>query len=179
MDSRRGGLRVAWRAGAGPLLVAGRFAARCSAGPPAPSLVPPPIPEGVDDLPPLLEDVWARFHLPGMVAAVFDADGIRAVGVAGTRRVGSGVPLLYTDRLQIASIAKTMTATLVAKLIEDESPGDMCGKATDLRRTSPGQLQSPNERSPRRTGPGSAHPSSISRTTERFISVAIQDAKAC
>jgi CubicO group peptidase (beta-lactamase class C family) len=53
-----------------------------------------------------------------MVAAVFNADSLIAVGAAGTRKVKSGVPLIYTDKIQIASIAKTMTATIAAKLIE-------------------------------------------------------------
>jgi CubicO group peptidase (beta-lactamase class C family) len=66
-----------------------------------------------------LEEVRSRHHLPGVAAAVFNANGLVAIGAAGTRKVNSGVPLIYTDKFQIASIAKTMTATIVAQLIKD------------------------------------------------------------
>jgi CubicO group peptidase (beta-lactamase class C family) len=79
--------------------------------------IPAP-PAGVDDLNAFLEEVRARHGLPGIAAAVFNADGLVAIGAAGTRRVGSEVPLIFTDRLPIASMAKTMTATITAQLIE-------------------------------------------------------------
>jgi CubicO group peptidase (beta-lactamase class C family) len=80
--------------------------------------VPPP-PAGADDLNSFLEEIRNRYHLPGIAVAVFNADSIIATGAAGTRKIHSGVPLLYTDKMPIASIAKTMTATIVARLIED------------------------------------------------------------
>jgi CubicO group peptidase (beta-lactamase class C family) len=86
--------------------------------PPASAAVAPSVPPGVDDISALLQTIRARHELPGMAASVFSADRLLAVGAAGTRRVGSDVPLVYTDRLQMASIAKTMTATIVATLVD-------------------------------------------------------------
>jgi CubicO group peptidase (beta-lactamase class C family) len=83
------------------------------------SITLPSPPPGVDDLNSFLEEVRERHDLPGMAVAVFNADSLIAVGSAGTRKIKSGLPLVYTDKLQIASIAKTMTATIVAFLIED------------------------------------------------------------
>lgn len=97
---------------------AGLLATGCGDHTPVPLVVQPPIPQGVDDLHGTLESVRAQYGLPGIAAAVFSTEGLRAVGAAGTRKVGSGVPLLFTDRLSIASITKTMTATIVARLIE-------------------------------------------------------------
>jgi len=100
------------------VLAAAVLTCGCSSDAPPPHVVVPAVPAGVDDLNTFLEDVRARHALPGIVAAVFDKDGLRAVGAAGTRKVGSGVPIIHTDRLQIASIAKTITATIVATLID-------------------------------------------------------------
>jgi|GEM_PF-6425260 len=81
--------------------------------------IPDP-PPGVANLNSFLEEVQMRYGLPGIAAAVFNSDSLIAVGAAGTRKMKSGVPLIYTDKFQIASISKTMTATIVARLIEDD-----------------------------------------------------------
>jgi CubicO group peptidase (beta-lactamase class C family) len=95
------------------------FQASCgpSATPPV-VLIPSP-PAGADDLNLFLEEVRSRYNLPGIAAAVFNSDNMIAIGAAGTRKVNSAVPLIYTDKIQIASISKTMTATITARLIED------------------------------------------------------------
>jgi CubicO group peptidase (beta-lactamase class C family) len=74
---------------------------------------------GADDLNSFLEEIRNRYELPGIAVAVFNPDSIIAIGAAGTRKIHSGVPMIYTDKMQIASIAKTMTATVIARLIED------------------------------------------------------------
>src|SRR5688572_2878038 len=79
----------------------------------------PPAPQAVEDLNSFLEEIRARYGLPGITAAVFNTDSIIAAGSAGSRKIDSGVPLIYTDKIQIASITKTMTATIAARLIED------------------------------------------------------------
>lgn len=84
-----------------------------------PAVAVPSPPPGVESLNAFLEEVRARHGLPGMAVAVFNADSVIALGAAGTRKVKSGVPLIYTDKIQIASITKTMTATIAAYLIED------------------------------------------------------------
>ncbi|HEY5826109.1 MAG TPA: serine hydrolase domain-containing protein, partial [Cyclobacteriaceae bacterium] len=83
------------------------------------TVITPAPPPGVTSLNSFLEEVQTRYGLPGIAAVVFNSDSIIAVGAAGTRKMKSGVPLIYTDKFQIASIAKTMTATIVARLIED------------------------------------------------------------
>lgn len=71
-----------------------------------------------DGLGGFLEPARARYSLPGIAMAVFNSERVLAVGAAGTRKVGSGVLMLHTDSMQIASITKTMTATVVARLVE-------------------------------------------------------------
>jgi CubicO group peptidase (beta-lactamase class C family) len=83
------------------------------------AIVISPPPPGVENLNSFLEEVRARYGLPGIIAAVFNSDSLIAIGSAGTRKMNSGVPLIYTDKIQIASISKTMTATIAAYLIED------------------------------------------------------------
>ena len=78
---------------------------------------PAPLP-GVDDFNVFLEEARERHGLPGIAAAVFNAERMIGVGAAGVRKVGSNAPLLYTDKLQTASITKTMTATITAQLLE-------------------------------------------------------------
>ena len=112
---RRG--RAARRRAAALCLLAAIAASSAGCQEPEPHVVVPPPPAGAEDLSLLLEDVRHRHDLPGVAAAVFDAERLLAAGAAGTRKMGSGIPLLYTDRLQVASIAKTMTATIVAALI--------------------------------------------------------------
>lgn len=83
------------------------------------SIAIPLPPSGVENLNSFLEEVRNRYGLPGIVAAVFNSDSLIAIGSAGTRKMNSEVPLIYTDKIQIASISKTMTATIAACLIED------------------------------------------------------------
>jgi CubicO group peptidase (beta-lactamase class C family) len=84
---------------------------------PAAAVIPAP-PPGVDDLNVILEEARQRHGLPGIAAAVFNQERMLGVGAAGVRKVGANAPLLYTDKLQIASITKTITATIVAQVIE-------------------------------------------------------------
>lgn len=92
------------------------------------SLPPPPDVEpygsidpalGYGDLSGFLEAFRQAYGLPAMAAAVVDTSGIVAMGTAGERRAGSGVEVAMTDAWHIGSSAKSMTATLVAILVED------------------------------------------------------------
>lgn len=74
---------------------------------------------GFGDLSGFLEAYRQAYGLPAMAAAVVDTNGIVAMGAAGERRVGSGVEVTMTDAWHIGSSAKSMTATLVAFLVED------------------------------------------------------------
>ena len=67
----------------------------------------------------LITDPIKRGASPGLVAAVIDRRGVRAVAAAGVRKAGHSQPLLATDSVHIGSNAKAMTATMLAVLVQD------------------------------------------------------------
>lgn len=70
------------------------------------------------DLAGLIEPVVRHSRLPALGAAVVTADGLVAVGAAGVRSWSAAVPATAGDQWHIGSCTKTMTATLVARLVE-------------------------------------------------------------
>ncbi len=74
---------------------------------------------GYGDLSNYLEAYRQAYRLPAMAAAVVDTNGIVAIGVAGERRSGSEAEVTLEDQWHIGSSAKSMTATLVAILVEE------------------------------------------------------------
>lgn len=56
---------------------------------------------------------------PGLIAAIIDRRGVRAIAAAGVRKAGHSQPLLTTDSVHIGSNTKAMTATLLAVLVRD------------------------------------------------------------
>ena len=62
-----------------------------------------------------VEDGWP----PGLVAAVIDEEGVRAIGAAGVRKWGSPEKFTVNDLVHIGSNTKAMTATMLAVLVED------------------------------------------------------------
>jgi CubicO group peptidase (beta-lactamase class C family) len=71
------------------------------------------------DLSPLLDPIIAKHDVPGMVAALIDADSILAIGASGVRRRGDAAKITIDDRFHIGSCTKAMTATLCATLVEE------------------------------------------------------------
>lgn len=71
------------------------------------------------DLKALLDPVREKHHLPALGAAVVTLDGVTAIGACGTRRAGHDEPAATTDLWHLGSCTKAMTATLVARLVED------------------------------------------------------------
>src|SRR5204862_5153861 len=61
-----------------------------------------------------------RFHVPGMVGAVVHGDRVVAVGAAGVRRADLPDPITVDDQVHIGSCTKAMTATLLARLVEEK-----------------------------------------------------------
>src|SRR6185503_12429489 len=55
----------------------------------------------------------------GMVAAVLQGQRIIAQGAAGVRKRGTAERITLEDRFHLGSCTKSMTATLVAMLVED------------------------------------------------------------
>ena len=56
--------------------------------------------------------------MPGLSAMAIKDGRVVAQGAAGVRRLGDSTPLLISDRLNIASNTKWMTATLAGRLVE-------------------------------------------------------------
>ncbi|MCY4060709.1 MAG: serine hydrolase [Gammaproteobacteria bacterium] len=56
---------------------------------------------------------------PGLIAAIVDRRGVRAIAAAGVRKAGDPQPLLTTDSIHIGSNTKAMTSTLLAVLVRD------------------------------------------------------------
>jgi len=78
------------------------------------SLSAPPI-----DLAEYLTGAIERGESPGLIAAVIDEHGVRAIGAAGLRRQGSRSPITVDDLVHIGSNTKAMTATMLATLVAD------------------------------------------------------------
>jgi CubicO group peptidase (beta-lactamase class C family) len=70
------------------------------------------------DLNTLLETVRAEAQLPALAAAVIEKNKLVAMGAAGKRRADKDDPVRSDDRFHIGSCTKSMTATLVARLVE-------------------------------------------------------------
>ena len=56
---------------------------------------------------------------PGMIAAIVDGDGVRAIGAEGIRRQGSPEEITADDLVHLGSVTKAMTSTMLATLVED------------------------------------------------------------
>jgi len=73
---------------------------------------------GVRSLSALLERERKKHDLPAMAAVVIEGDRIVARGVAGVRKLGSTKRAALGDRWHIGSCTKTITATMIAVLVE-------------------------------------------------------------
>jgi CubicO group peptidase (beta-lactamase class C family) len=71
-----------------------------------------------DDLAPVLEPIREEYHLPGLVAAVVRGDRVAAAGAVGVRQVGKEARVELDDRFHIGSCTKSMTAMLIARLVD-------------------------------------------------------------
>ncbi len=71
-----------------------------------------------EDLSALLAEELARTGVPALAAGVLRGEQRVASGVAGVRRAGIGVPVTRGDRFAIASAAKPISATTVARLVD-------------------------------------------------------------
>jgi CubicO group peptidase (beta-lactamase class C family) len=76
-------------------------------------------PAAVDDLSPLLSASVEKFKLPGMAAVIVEGNRVTAIGAAGIRCRGQADRITVDDQFHIGSDTKSMTATVVAMLIEE------------------------------------------------------------
>lgn len=74
---------------------------------------------GWTDLESLLTLAREDGHTPAIAAAVCDENGILEVAAVGTRAMGGETPVTPADRFHIGSVTKSMTATLIARLVAD------------------------------------------------------------
>ena len=56
---------------------------------------------------------------PGLIAAIIDEGGIRAIASTGVRKQGSPEKFTINDQVHIGSNTKAMTSTMLATLVED------------------------------------------------------------
>jgi CubicO group peptidase (beta-lactamase class C family) len=57
--------------------------------------------------------------LPGMIAGIIRGDQLVGVGAVGVRKIGDGTPMTSDDVIHLGSNTKSMTATMIATLIEE------------------------------------------------------------
>jgi CubicO group peptidase (beta-lactamase class C family) len=74
-----------------------------------------PQPASLDSL---LEEVAREHGVPALAAAVVRGESIIAAGAIGVRRLGSAEAVRITDAFHLGSVAKPLTATLMAALVE-------------------------------------------------------------
>lgn len=74
---------------------------------------------GPFDLGPLLEEVRTARDVPALAGAVVTGDGLIALGAAGVRERGSSAAVGVDDRFHLGSCTKSMTATVLAGLVEE------------------------------------------------------------
>ncbi|CAF0826183.1 unnamed protein product [Adineta steineri] len=65
-----------------------------------------------------LELIRVNYNMPGLSALAFKNGNIVAQGASGYRRLGNPTPLLVTDRINLGSCSKWMTATLAGRLVD-------------------------------------------------------------
>ncbi len=66
----------------------------------------------------LLAPIRQKHDVPALCAAIVTSKGLTAVGLAGVRKRGTDIPATLDDLWHLGSDTKAMTATLVAKLVE-------------------------------------------------------------
>ncbi len=66
----------------------------------------------------ILERHRTVYSLPALALSVVLDDRVAAASVVGVRRAGDKMPAQRGDRFHVASIAKTMTATMIARFVD-------------------------------------------------------------
>ncbi len=67
----------------------------------------------------LLEPIRKKYDLPALAAAVVNSKGLVRVGAVGVRKRGDATPVTVSDQFHLGSCTKAMTATLIARLVEE------------------------------------------------------------
>ena len=88
-----------------------------SLGNPAPAQAEPTADKRIGDL---LKRVSQQSDVPAIAGAIVTSEGLAAFGVTGVRKRGTETPAMPNDLWHLGSNTKAMTATLVARLIEQD-----------------------------------------------------------
>ena len=81
--------------------------------------MPGETPDQKVDLSQFLTPAIGQSGAPGMIAAIVDEDGVRAIGAAGVRRQGFPEAMTSDDLVHLGSVTKAMTSTMLATMVED------------------------------------------------------------
>ncbi len=73
-----------------------------------------------EDLAGLLQNVVDQHKIPGISMAIIEEGKLVESAVAGVRAVGGSEAVMIDDRFHIGSITKSMTATLIGRLIQEK-----------------------------------------------------------
>src|SRR5262245_21831398 len=84
----------------------------------APSRSPKPPADSMLRLEGVLDSLRLARGVPGLAAAVIEGGNVVAIGAAGVPWVGATRPLTVDDPLHIGSCTKSMTAVMIAELVE-------------------------------------------------------------
>src|SRR5215204_7395222 len=108
-------------AGAGPLL-SRTDAAMAGQATPAPEAAPGTVTaarvaQAVEQIPNLVAEILNRTGVPGMAVAVVYDDTIQYVGGFGVRELGEDAPIDAETVFQLASVSKSLSATVVASVV--------------------------------------------------------------
>src|SRR5262249_28156232 len=87
-----------------------------AAKPPAAAVAPPA--DAALRLDPVLDSIRVATRVPGLAAAVIEQGRIVAIGAVGVPWVGASRTLTVDDPLHVGSCTKSMTALLIARLVE-------------------------------------------------------------
>jgi CubicO group peptidase (beta-lactamase class C family) len=76
-------------------------------------------PRGAADVSSELKPILEKHNVPGMAVLVLNGHEVVARGAAGVRKVGDPTPVTIGDRWHLGSCTKSMTATMIAGLVEE------------------------------------------------------------
>jgi D-alanyl-D-alanine carboxypeptidase len=74
--------------------------------------------EGSAEIIPLLEEIRKEYNLPAVAAAVVNSEEIMSAAAIGVRIVDKPSRVTVNDRFHIGSVGKSITATMIAVLVE-------------------------------------------------------------
>lgn len=67
----------------------------------------------------IVKEAVERERIPGLIAAIADGNGVRAIGAAGVRVAGGNTPITVNDVVHIGSCTKAMTCVMLAGLVAE------------------------------------------------------------